>query len=381
MRSAIVAIAIGLLAVTSPAAAKGAEPSRVRDGHPIGRSSVLNGPNGVNVGPDGKVYVASVLGDEITVHDPQTGAILDRIGPERGVHGPDDVVVAPDGTIYWTELFAGNVGLLRPDGSYRTQFVGRGVNPVELSQDGRLFVARDFLGDGLYELDPALVAPPRVLIADLVGFNGMDFGPDGLLYGPLFFGGAVARVDVDAAVPAAEIVATGFRVPSAVAFNSSGALHVVDFAEGRVVRVDAATGDLQVLADIEGVLDNLAFDARDRLFTTAFADGQLLTMTPGGRLRALNESGFIAPGGVAVAPDGTVWVADFPRCAGSGPAGTPTSPTTTVSIRRSPDLPAPTPFHSMVGRSSRPGGSPTRFRCSMQLAVPCSRTSARWQSR
>jgi DNA-binding beta-propeller fold protein YncE len=324
MRMMIAVIAFGLLAaVAPPAAAKGAEPFSVRDGKPIGRSSVLNGPNGLNVGPDGKVYVASVFGDEITVHDPENGAILDRIGPERGVHGPDDVVVAPDGTIYWTELLAGNVGLLRPDGSFRTQFVGPGVNPVELSEDGRLFVARDFLGDGLYELDPELVAPPRVLIPDLVGFNGMDFGPDGLLYGASFFGGAVARVDVDAAVPAAQVVATGFRVPGAVAFNSSGALHVVDFAEGRVVRVDSATGELQVLADIEGVLDNLAFDARDRLFTTAFADGQLLTMTPGGRLRALNKSGFITPGGVAVAPDGTVWVADSFSLRGFGSSRNP----------------------------------------------------------
>ena len=55
----------------------------------------------------------------------------------------------------------GNVGMLRPDGSFRTQFVGPGVNPIELSDDGRLFVARDFLGDGLYELDPDLIAPPR----------------------------------------------------------------------------------------------------------------------------------------------------------------------------------------------------------------------------
>ena len=318
MRTVIAAFAIGSLAVASPAGAKKAEPFSAEDGRPIGRSSVLNGPNGVNVGPDGNVYVASVIGDEITVHDPRTGAILDRIGPERGVHGPDDVVIAPDGTIYWTELLAGNVGLLRPDGSFRTQFVGPGVNPVELSDDGRLFVARDFLGNGLYELDPELVAPPQVLIPDLVGFNGIEFGPDGLLYGALFFGGAVARVDVDAAVPAAEIVATGFRVPGAVAFNSAGELHAVDFAEGQVIRVDVATGDLQVLADIEGVLDNLAFDATDRLFTTGFADGQLLTMTPGGRLRALNRPGFIAPGGVAVADDGTVWVADFFSLRGFG---------------------------------------------------------------
>ena len=323
MRLVIAAMVVGSLVVASPVAAKRVEPFDVRDGKPIGRSSQLNGPNGVNVGPDGRVYVASVLGDEITVHDPRTGAILDRIGPERGVHGPDDVVVAPDGTVYWTELLAGNVGLLRPDGTFRTQFVAPGVNPIELSDDGRLFVARDFLGDGLYELDPQLVAPPKVLIPDLVGFNGMDFGPDGLLYGPLFFDGAIARVDVDAVVPAAEVVATGFRVPGAVAFNSAGELHAVDFAEGQVVKVDVATGAREVLADIEGVLDNLAFDAQDRLFTTAFADGQLLTMTPSGRLRALDRGGFIAPGGVAVDDDGTVWVADFFTVRGFGSSRNP----------------------------------------------------------
>src|SRR4029453_17163873 len=97
MRIVIAAIAIGSLAVASPAAAKKSEPFSAEDGRPVGRGSVLNGPNGVNVGPDGNVYVASGIGNEITVHDPRTGAILDRIGPERGVHGPDDLVVAPDG--------------------------------------------------------------------------------------------------------------------------------------------------------------------------------------------------------------------------------------------------------------------------------------------
>ena len=311
MRTLLAVTTVSALLAVSPAEAdRPAEPFTVRDGKPIWRGSVLNGPNGVEVGPDGSVYVASVTGDEITVHDPLTGEIVDRIGPERGVHGPDDVVVAPDGTIYWTEILAGNVGMLRPDGSFRTQFVGAGANPVALSEDGRLFVARDFLGDGLYELDPELVAPPRVVIGDLVGFNGMDFGPDGLLYGALIFGGAVGRVNVDAATPTVEVVATGFRVPGAVAFNSAGELYAVDFAEGQVIKVNRATGDLDVLADIEGILDNIAFGAGDQLFTTAYADGQLLTMRPGGRLRALNKSGFVAPGGVAVAADGTVWVAD-----------------------------------------------------------------------
>jgi len=36
-----------------------------------------------------------------------------------------------------------------------------GANPITFSRDGRLFVARDFFGKGLYELDPDGVKSPR----------------------------------------------------------------------------------------------------------------------------------------------------------------------------------------------------------------------------
>ncbi len=283
------------------------EPYPAAEGEPIWQSSVLNSANGVYVGPDGNVYAASVFGDEITVQDPDTGEVLDRIGPERGVHGPDDVFVTDDGTVYWTEILGGNVGMLKPDGSFTVQQIGPGVNPITMSDDGRLFVARVFMGDGLYELDPELVEPPQVVIEDIVSLNGMDFGPDGMLYGPLQFGGGVVRIDVDAEEPTAEFVVEGLRVPTSVKFDSSGTLHALDLAEGQVLRVDLDSGEREVLIDIEGTLDNMAFDADDRLFAVASAEGQVWRRDPDGELTAINEPGFTAPAGVAVTDDGTLW--------------------------------------------------------------------------
>jgi hypothetical protein len=46
VRALITAIAIGSLALASPAAADKSEPFGAEDGRPIGRSSTLNGPNG-----------------------------------------------------------------------------------------------------------------------------------------------------------------------------------------------------------------------------------------------------------------------------------------------------------------------------------------------
>lgn len=296
---------------TTEAPAPPTEPFDVSMASLVGTPSQTNSMNGVNVSPvDGNVYVASVGGNEITVHDPETGEILDRIGSERGVNGPDDVYITDDGTVYWTDLLAGNVGMLAPDGTVTTQAVGPGVNPITMSDDGRLFVARIFLGDGLYELDPMLIADPIPLDETLVGLNAFDFGPDGLLYAPSFFTGDVLRIDVDADVIEPEIVASGFGVSSAVKFDSTGVPHVVSIGEGKVFALDLESGEQTELIDIVGTIDNIAFDADDRLFVIAGVDNQIIRID-GDETTVLNEPGLGSPGGVAVTPDGTVWVADF----------------------------------------------------------------------
>ena len=50
--------------------------------------------NGAYFGPDGNLYIASVGGHEILVMDPETGAVLKRLGEEVGVTSPDDLTLA-----------------------------------------------------------------------------------------------------------------------------------------------------------------------------------------------------------------------------------------------------------------------------------------------
>lgn len=224
----------------------------------LARGANFHGANGIDIGPDGNLYVGSVSGLDITVIDKQNGKIIKKLGNEIGVKGPDDLVFGPDGSLYWTNILIGTVGRLQPDGTTSEQFVAPGVNPITFSPDGRLFVALDFLGDGLYELDPNLTNPPRpIVIASeanpfpLGFFNAFDFGADGYLYGPLFAAGMVIKVNVDSNNPVtsdpftdgiAQVVATGFKHPASAKFDPEGMLNVLD-QTGEVFKINTLTGE------------------------------------------------------------------------------------------------------------------------------------------
>jgi sugar lactone lactonase YvrE len=296
----------------------------------IAKGAALHGANGINFGPDGNLYIASVFGQEIVVMNPRNGKILDRLGMELGVEFPDDLVFGPYGSLYWTNPVGGEVGRMTPEGIVTTQIVAPGANPITFSPDGRLFVGLCFQGDGLYELDPDLIAPPRPIIEATpdnpypLGFmNGFAFGPDGRLYGPLFAASMVVSVDVgqpgDPPSPSPwtdgtiQVVATGFTWPAAAKFDSQKRLHVVD-QSGEVFRVDTNTGVKTLIAHLEPGLDNLAFDSRGSLYISSADHGWIAQMLPSGQARTISPGGMIVPAGVAVLqrPDGrdAVFVAD-----------------------------------------------------------------------
>jgi sugar lactone lactonase YvrE len=264
--------------------------------------------------------------------NPRNGRILHRLGTDLGVEFPDDLVFGPDGSLYWTELFMGHVSRMTPEGVVTKQLVGPGANSITFSPDGRLFVGLCFFGDGLYELDPELVASPRPIIEATPGnphplgfMNAFAFGPDGRLYGPLVALGMLVSVDVgqpgDSPVLSPwedgtiQIVATGFTEPTAVKFDPWDQLHLVDAGTDEVFRVDRTTGEKTVIAILEEGLSNLAFDPWGELYLSNFQNGSITRILSSGQGRTLSPGGMVLPGGVAVLqrPDGrdAVFVADL----------------------------------------------------------------------
>jgi sugar lactone lactonase YvrE len=264
------------------------------------KGAPLNGANGVDIGPDGNLYIASVYGQEIIVMDKNNGKIIDRI--TEGVQSPDDLVFGPDGSLYWTDIITGEVGRRTPDGAVTKQAFLPGVNPIAFNDEGRLFIALDFLGDGLYEFDPELTDPPRTIIECPAGFclgffNSFDFGPDGLLYGPLFALGQVIKVNVETG--AFDIVASGFVNPAAAKFGPDGLLTVLD-QTGEVFKIDVATGEKTLFATLEPGLDNMVFDEDGSLYMTNNDEGWVAEILPSGQARILSPGGQIMPQGLAV---------------------------------------------------------------------------------
>ena len=278
----------------------------------LAEGAPFHGANGLAFDGLDQLHVASVLGNEIAVIDPETGEMISTVGAFHRVEGPDDVAFGPDGSLYWTSFSSGEIGRVSPEGERTGQVIRPGVNSITFSDDGRLFVSLVFMADALYEVDPDLSDPPRLIAEGLGYLNGMDWGADGYLYGPIWRKGEIVRIDVTSGE--VEPVAGGFMVPAAVKFAPDGSLYVVDKVKGNVFRVDVSDGEVEVAAEMMPGLDNLACDSRGRVFVSHGQDGIVYRILPDGSTISCCPGGMIAPGGVAVlsGPEGeSVFVADF----------------------------------------------------------------------
>lgn len=265
----------------------------------IASGANLAGANGLAIGPDGLLYVASVLGSSITVLNPDTGEIVKIFDADDGVVGPDDLAFGADGSWYWTSIMTGEVAGFSAEGDKIVAAqLTPGVNPITFSDDGRLFVSQCFFATNLYEIDPAGIQPARLISDELgpgCGLNGMDWGPDGRLYGPRWFNHEVVSFDVNDNSMRTEV--SGLNTPAAVKFDQLGRLHVLDTGTGAVLRADA--DDLLEVAKFTPGLDNFVFDQQGRIFVSSFTDGFIKRVNLDGSVTELQPGGMAHSGGLA----------------------------------------------------------------------------------
>ena len=271
--------------------------------------SSFNGIHGLAVDAKGRLLAGSVLGNSLWEVDRKTGAAKILVGGPEGQ--ADDIAVGPKGELAWTNSLMGMIRYRESDDAPLRVLAKDlpGINSLDFDRrNGKLYASQVFLGDALWEIDVTGKAPPRLIKKDLGGLNGFEVGPDGMIYGPLWFKGQVVKID-----PAngdTVVINSEFQVPAAANLDGKGGLWVVDTKSGELSRVDLASGRKTVVKKLKPSLDNLAVAPDGTVYISNMADNSIEAYTPSnGELRLLTGGKVAVPAGLKI--DGNdLWVTD-----------------------------------------------------------------------
>ena len=320
-RAAALAATLALLGACStlapPSFGPSAEPLTGRPTRPVSWAapealvapSAFAGVHGLAIDAKGRLLAGSVLGNTLWEVDRTTGAAKVLIDAPEGQ--ADDIAVGPRGELAWTNYLMGMLRYRENDTAAMRVLAKDlpGLNSLAFDpRNGKLYASQVFLGDALWEIDRTGQKPPRLIKKDMGGFNGFEVGPDGLLYGPLWFKGQVVKID-----PAngnMTVIADGFKIPAAANLDGKGNLWVVDARSGELVRVDLASGKKTVAKQLRPSLDNLAIAPDGTIYVSNMANNEVLAFNPAtGDLRTLTSGKVAVPAGMKI--DGNdLWVAD-----------------------------------------------------------------------
>lgn len=271
--------------------------------------SSFTGVHGVAVDRQGRLLAGSVVGNALWEVDRQTGAAKVLVPAPEGQ--ADDIAIGPNGEMAWTNYLVGAVRV-RDSDTGASRVVAKdlpGLNSLDFDRrNGKLYATQVFLGDALWELDPKGVNPPRLIAKDLGGLNGFEVGPDGMIYGPLWFKNSVVRVDPSNG--SVKVLNNSFKTPAAANLDGKGGVYVIDTATGDLARVDINSGQRSRVARLKPSLDNLAVAPDGTVYVSNMADNAIVAVSPGtGAQRTLTAGRLAVPAGMKI--DGnTLYVAD-----------------------------------------------------------------------
>jgi streptogramin lyase len=298
-----------VLALTACASSTPTRPAAWGEPEALVAPSSFTGVHGLAVDAKGRLLAGSVVGYSMWEVDRKTGAAKVLIPAPEGQ--ADDIAVGPNGELAWTNYLMGMVRY-RENDTAPLKVLAKdlpGLNSLDFDRkNGKLYASQVFLGDALWELDVAGVKAPRLIAKDMGGFNGFEVGPDGMLYGPLWFKGQVVKIDP--ANGAITVINSEFKIPAAANLDGKGNLWVVDTRTGELCKVELASGRKTVVKQLKPALDNLAIAPDGTVYVSNMADNSIEAFNPAtGELRTLTSGKLAVPAGLKLDGD-SLWVAD-----------------------------------------------------------------------
>lgn len=281
----------------------------------LAEDTLFPGCNGAAVGVDGALYVVHVGDGTTTRIDLATLKAANFVPPYAGASMTDDITSDDKGNFYvagWTPI-VGEVYRVDPKGM-KTVIAKGFIAPNGIQYNkrtGRLFMSECFQANRVFELDPAGIKEPKLLVKEKVISvpEGFDFDPDtDDLIIPDLRKGQILRVHPDTGDIA--IIAEKFSYPIALKVGPDKMAYVPELF-GAVYRLSLDGVKREKLAHLPPGLDNLAMTKDGRLFVTNYWEATIYEVaTDGsGKFKALFPKGPNTINGIVI-KNGRVLVSD-----------------------------------------------------------------------
>jgi YVTN family beta-propeller protein len=218
-------------------------------------TSPYRAPHGIQIGPDGMIYVASDLDKKLLVIDPKTRKVTKAIDTDGTTHW---IGILPNGSkIYATnknDPFVTVVNLKTGTVASKISVPG-GTEGIAVSPDGTRVIVMTHTAPGLAVIDPATDAiVDRIAIQGQGGAYKAYFSPDGKRLLTMNLGSSVINIFTAADLRGAQNTVTVGKDPMGLAFSADGktalsanhgdgTVSVIDLGKGEVVsKFQAGTG-------------------------------------------------------------------------------------------------------------------------------------------